>query len=68
MKVIVDANISWRIVKFIASYFTECMHADNLPIAQPAKDSEIWMYANEHKFHIITFDADFTKFTKNKGL
>ena len=68
MKIIIDANISWRIVKFIESYFTQCLHAKNIEIPQPARDSEIRRYAIENEFHILTFDVDFINLSSADNL
>ena len=68
MKIIIDANISWRIVKFIESYFTQCLHAQHIDIPQPARDVEIRKYAIENEFHILTFDVDFIHLTTSENL
>lgn len=61
MKILLDANLSWRLIKKIEPYFEEVIHVNNLKINQPAKDIEIWNFAKENEFTIITKDDDFEK-------
>ena len=61
MKILLDANLSWRLIKKIETYFEEVIHVNNLKINQPAKDTEIWNFAKENEFTIITKDDDFEK-------
>jgi len=67
MKLLLDANISWRIVKNIESYVEECNHVDNCDLKVPAKDIEIWNYAKANQFIIITNDEDFINFSTIYG-
>lgn len=61
MKFILDANLSWRLIKMIQDDFTHVIHAKSIPIKQPAVDYEIWEYAKNNDYHIITLDNDFSK-------
>jgi predicted nuclease of predicted toxin-antitoxin system len=61
MKLLLDANLSWRIISKIESHFDEIQHASQLPLKQPAKDIEIWNYAKTNSFTIVTKDDDFEK-------
>jgi predicted nuclease of predicted toxin-antitoxin system len=67
MKLLLDANISWRIIKLIESDFSDCLHANNIPVKQPAKDIEIWEFAKQNNFTILTHDDDFEKLLLLKG-
>ena len=67
MKILLDANISWRLVKVLNLYFSEVIHTFDLPLEQPAKDIEIWNYAKENNFTIISQDDDFEKLVLSKG-
>ncbi|MEZ4910785.1 MAG: DUF5615 family PIN-like protein [Saprospiraceae bacterium] len=62
MKLLLDANISWRIVKNIESYVEKCIHVDNCDLKVPAQDIEIWNFAKANQFIIITNDEDFKFF------
>jgi len=67
MNLLIDANISWRIVKILSSYFSKIVHAKDIDVSQPAKDIEIWNYCKENIFTIITHDEDFEKIVLSKG-
>ena len=68
MKLLFDANISWRILKFIENEFPKCFHVKDIPINQPATDNEIWNFAKENNFTIITHDDDFEKLLLQKSI
>jgi predicted nuclease of predicted toxin-antitoxin system len=68
MKLLLDANISWRTIKLVENAFIGCLHAkDIINIKQPAKDIEIWEYARKNNFTILTHDDDFEKLLLSKG-
>jgi predicted nuclease of predicted toxin-antitoxin system len=62
-----DANISWRLVVKLKLHFEECIHVDNTGLAVPAKDLEIWNYALNKNFTIVTNDEDFLNLLNVKG-
>ncbi|WP_163400531.1 DUF5615 family PIN-like protein [Flavobacterium fluviatile] len=68
MKLLLDANISWRIIKLIENDFPNCSHSKDIKITQPAKDIEIWDFAKKNDFTILTHDDDFEKLLLLKGL
>ena len=61
MKILLDANLSWRLIKKLSPYFDEVLHSSNLPYNQPIKDLVIWDFAKKENFNIITQDDDFEK-------
>jgi len=67
MKLLLDANISWRLCSFFSDNFGECIHVNKIGLTNPAKDAEIWQYAKDHNFIIITQDCDFINFIEVKG-
>ncbi|WP_347049928.1 DUF5615 family PIN-like protein [Flavobacterium olei] len=67
MKLLLDANISWRIIKLVESNFLDCFHSKDIKVNQPAKDIEIWNFARENDFTILTHDDDFEKLLLLKG-
>ena len=67
MKILLDANISWKLINLIKSAFPDCLHADNIGLVFPAKDSEIWGYAKENDCTIITKDSDFVNLLEMNG-
>jgi predicted nuclease of predicted toxin-antitoxin system len=67
MKILLDANISWKLTKTLSPIFGECLHVDNIDITIPAQDVDIWNYAKENEFIIITKDNDFVDLLEVKG-
>jgi predicted nuclease of predicted toxin-antitoxin system len=67
MKILLDANISWKLTKALSPIFGECLHVDNIGITVPAQDVDIWDYAKENGFIIITKDNDFVDLLEVKG-
>jgi len=68
MKLLLDANISWRLVSILKEHFGECVHSDNIPELEfPAKDTKIWQYAKDNGYTIITRDNDFNDLITIKG-
>jgi predicted nuclease of predicted toxin-antitoxin system len=66
MKLLLDANISWRLAVKLKLHFEECIHVDYTGLAIPAKDIDIWNYALQKKFIIVTNDEDFLNLLNGK--
>ena len=58
MRLLFDQNISFRITKKIQSFFTGCMHVSACGLSD-REDSDIWQYAKNNDYVIVTFDSDF---------
>ena len=68
MKLLLDANVSWRLVSILKKHFGECIHADDIPELEfPAKDVQIWQYAKDNGYAIITHDNDFNDLIAIRG-
>ena len=67
MKILLDANISWKIAKNLDPIFGKCEHVDFIKINIPANDLEIWNYAKENEYIIITKDNDFIDLLEKNG-
>ena len=67
MKLLLDANLSYRMKVILNQHFDACFHVDSIGLNVPAKDSEIWSYARENDLIIITNDEDFVDFINVKG-
>ena len=67
MKILLDANLSWRLVNPLKKHFEDILHIETIGLSQPAKDSEIWNYARNENLIIITNDDDFYKLSILKG-
>jgi predicted nuclease of predicted toxin-antitoxin system len=68
MKLLLDANISWRITKLVENDLPNCFHSKDIQVIQPAKDIEIWEFARKNDFTILTHDDDFEKLLLLKGV
>jgi len=67
MKILLDANISWKLVNKLKPVFGECAHVDLVVLKVPAGDIDIWNYALENGYIIITKDNDFLNLMELKG-
>ena len=67
MKLLLDANISWRLCSFLAEIFGECRHVNEVDLPRPAKDSAIWQYAEKNEYTIVSRDSDFLHFLDANG-
>ncbi|MET0636524.1 MAG: DUF5615 family PIN-like protein [Chitinophagaceae bacterium] len=67
MKLLLDANISWKLTAKLKDIFSDCHHVNKIGLEIPPKDIEIWKYAASQKFIIVTNDDDFLNFVNIKG-
>jgi predicted nuclease of predicted toxin-antitoxin system len=67
MKLLLDANISWRLSSVLSEHFGECIHINKTELPKSAKDIEIWNYAALNGYNIITQDSDFLNLFETKG-
>ncbi|WP_461255191.1 DUF5615 family PIN-like protein [Treponema sp. R80B11-R83G3] len=67
MKLLLDANLSWRLTSVLSEYFGECVHVNKTELPKPVKDTEIWNYAAANGYTIITQDSDFLHLFEIKG-
>jgi predicted nuclease of predicted toxin-antitoxin system len=67
MNLLFDQNISFRIVRLLEKVYPGCKHVKEVGL-QNLTDSEIWEFAKNNDFTIVTFDADFYDFAVIKGI
>ena len=67
MKLLLDANISWRLTGPLKIYFSDCFHVDTIGFDIPATDITIWKYAQDNHLIIITNGDDFLNLVNIKG-
>ncbi|MCL2765501.1 MAG: DUF5615 family PIN-like protein [Treponema sp.] len=67
MKILLDANISYKLINKLKPIFGECEHVDLIGINVPVQDIDIWKYAKNNGFIIITKDNDFINLLELKG-
>ena len=51
MKILLDANISWKLEKKLKFIYNECVHVDHIGLEVPASDKTIWEYALKNDFY-----------------
>ena len=60
MKLLLDQNISHKLVKELEDLFPRSNHVYLLDL-QKASDEKIWNYARDNSFTIVTQDSDFNE-------
>lgn len=58
MKLLFDQNISFRIIKNLVEVWPAAKQVRELGL-ENSTDKEIWNFAKEHQYTIVTFDSDF---------
>jgi predicted nuclease of predicted toxin-antitoxin system len=67
MKLLFDQNISFRIVNKLKEDFLDCKHVSHVGLLD-SEDSDIWLFARNHNYTIVTFDSDFYDISLMNGL
>lgn len=62
MKLLLDQNLSHRLVSSLQAYFPESTQVRFLGM-DGAVDKEIWDYAQKNSYAIVTLDADFHEYS-----
>jgi predicted nuclease of predicted toxin-antitoxin system len=58
VKLLLDHNLSPRLVRLLSEVYPECVHVHPLGL-DTASDTEVWRYAAEHGYTVVSKDADF---------
>ncbi|MFZ1321185.1 MAG: DUF5615 family PIN-like protein [Ignavibacteria bacterium] len=58
MNLLFDNNLSYKLPKLLADFFPDSIHVTYIGM-QYSEDIDIWNYAKENKFTIVTKDKDF---------
>ena len=66
MKLLFDENLSRKLAVRLAELYPGSKHVSDVGLLEKA-DSEIWTYARQNGFLIVTADADFFDFAANLG-
>jgi predicted nuclease of predicted toxin-antitoxin system len=66
LKLLFDENLSSRLVGALADQFPNSSHVNLVGLAS-ATDLEIWAYAREHDFTVISKDDDFRSLSLVNG-
>ena len=68
MKLLLDQNISYRLIKRLSDLTdVEIKHISRVGLPSPATDREIWSFAETHGYVIITNDEDFCEIQALRG-
>jgi predicted nuclease of predicted toxin-antitoxin system len=66
MKLLFDQNISFRILRLLPGSFAGCRQVRSVGLSNHS-DMDIWRFAKQNNFTIVTFDADFFDIAMLKG-
>ncbi len=58
MKLLFDQNISYRIVNKLTETFADSKHVSHFGL-NDSEDIDIWQFAKNENFTIVTFDSDY---------
>lgn len=58
MRLLLDENLSRRLVARLAAYFPGSEHVTNAGL-EHATDREVWEFARRHDYVIVSKDSDF---------
>jgi predicted nuclease of predicted toxin-antitoxin system len=58
VKLLFDENLSRRLIERVGDLFPECTHVAFVGLLT-APDVDVWNYAKEHGYTIVTADSDF---------
>jgi predicted nuclease of predicted toxin-antitoxin system len=61
MKLLFDQNLSFRLVKLVGDLFPESSHVSRHDL-EPSPDYEVWQYARENGFVLVSRDSDMNEF------
>jgi predicted nuclease of predicted toxin-antitoxin system len=67
MKLLLDENLSWRLVRLLKLDFPQVVHLINTPLNEASSDSVIWDYAKQNEYTIVTNDEDFFLLSLYRG-
>lgn len=59
IKLLLDANLSYRLVKKLKEKYPNCVHVTRTGLPIPATDREIWNWAKTNGYSIVSNDEDF---------
>jgi predicted nuclease of predicted toxin-antitoxin system len=58
MKLLLDQNLSWKLVAALEGIFPDTVHINSV-LGVKAADRDVWLYAKENGFTIVSKDDDF---------
>ena len=67
MKLLLDFNLSPKLVALVADLFPEARHVSETGLPGEVPDETIWNYAKKNEFTILTSDFDFVALSVRHG-
>ena len=68
MRILLDANLSYRILKRIKLLYPDAAHVSRIALPHPSDDPTIWSWARDNDFVIIVSnDSDFKDLVQQHG-
>ena len=67
MKLLLDANLSPKLVSRLGELFPGSTHVFDTGMAGSTADTRIWDFAGANGFMIVTADSDFLDLAKSRG-
>ena len=58
MRLLFDQNLSWRVCLALVSQYPDSIHVRDVGLAT-ANDDDVWGFARDNDYIIVTKDADF---------
>jgi predicted nuclease of predicted toxin-antitoxin system len=67
LKLLFDANLSPKLVSRLGDLFPGSAHVFDTGLAHSTPDEEIWQFAADEGFVIVTADSDFLDIAESRG-
>ncbi|SOD78732.1 DUF5615 family PIN-like protein [Spirosoma fluviale] len=67
MKILLDANLSYRLVRKLTAIIPDCLHVTRTGLPIPAEDIAIWQWARVNNRIIVTNDDDYYNLANTYG-
>ena len=66
MRLLLDENISWRLVAYLRPHCQEILHVRDIAL-DASPDTTIWRYAQQNGYDLLTKDEDFVRLVLTDG-
>ena len=66
MKLLLDQNLSFRLINVIAIAFPDSTHVKDFDLVR-APDADVWSFAQQNGFTVVSKDADFVNLALLRG-
>jgi predicted nuclease of predicted toxin-antitoxin system len=66
VKLLLDQNLSPRLIELLSDVYPGSEHVSRIDL-EKANDTEVWKYARQNGFTIVSKDADFSELSMAQG-